>query len=276
MCSVYSDDEEQEDLLVNLVHQIRRPSKSKRKKSEPEPEEVESRRHSHRKRRKRKAESGKSAVLDKVDRILELKKESKRKKYSDDRMMKKVDRILFSDISSAVSPEDKTRARNKFLDQVDDILGLASRQEEQEEEEESSESSEEESDEDDLTESEMRLLNLINHNKIDVKVNFPSEYADTDCHFCRRKETSHHLAKCPVYEGIMRGSEFRDLCSDDVRTVKAALHNIKSALVKRSEALAVTSLGGVSATNMRLLNMDQKCERKKTKEELIDEILATT
>ena len=273
---VYSDDEEQEDLLVNLVHQIRRqkPSKSKRKKSEPEPEEVESRRHSHRKRRKRKAESGKSAVLDKVDRILELKKESKRKKYSDDRMMKKVDRILFSDISSAVSPEDKTRARNKFLDQVDDILGLASRHEE--EEEESSESSEEESDEDDLTESEMRLLNLINHNKIDVKVNFPSEYADTDCHFCRRKETSHHLAKCPVYEGIMRGSEFRDLRSDDVRTVKAALHNIKSALVKRSEALAVTSLGGVSATNMRLLNMDQKCERKKTKEELIDEILATT
>ena len=142
---------------MNLVHQIRRqkPSKSKRKKSEPEPEEVESRRHSHRKRRKRKAESGKSAVLDKVDRILELKKESKRKKYSDDRMMKKVDRILFSDISSAVSPEDKTRARNKFLDQVDDILGLASRQ--QEEEEESSESSEEESDDDDddLTEFEM-------------------------------------------------------------------------------------------------------------------------
>merc|ERR1712113_459370 len=104
--------------------------------------------------------------------------------------------------------------------------------------------------EEDLSESEMRLLNLINHNKIDVKVNFPDEYQDTDCHFCRRKETSHHLARCPVYEGIMTGSEFKDLCSGDVRLMRTALRNIRSALIKRSEALSVTSLGSVSSANM--------------------------
>ena len=74
----------------------------------------------------------------------------------------------------------------------------------------------------------------------------------------------------------MRGSEFRDLRSGDVRTVKTALSNIRSALIKRSEALAVTSLGEISATNMRLLDITQKAERRKTKAELIDEILATT
>ena len=277
--SVYSDDEEQEDLLVSLVQQIRKkkPSKSRRRRrsvSEDEESEAEERRGSqsgHRKRRRRR----KTTVLDKVDKILELKKEGKKKKYSESRMMKKVDKILFSDISSAVSKEERAKARDKFLNEVDDILGLGRKQEE---EEESSKSSDEESeDEDDLTEGEMRLLNLINHNKIDVKVNFPSEYrGDTDCHFCRKKETSHHLAKCPVYQGIMRGSEFRDLKSRDVRVVKAALENIKSALIKRSEALSVTSLGGVSAANMKLLNLSLNRERKKTKAEIIDEILRTT
>ena len=196
---VYSDDEEQEDLLVNLVQQIRKkkPVKSRRRRRRSESEEED--RQSHRKRRRRKSESGKSAVLDKVDKILDLKKAGKKKKYSDERMMKKVDKILFSDISPAVSQEDRSRARDKFLDEVDDILGLGRKPEE--EEESSSDNSEEEESEEDLTESEMRLLNLINHNKIDVKVNFPSEYADTACHFCRRRETSHHLAKCPVYEG---------------------------------------------------------------------------
>merc|ERR1719219_3380760 len=48
------------------------------------------------------------AVLDKVDRILELKKEREKKKYSEGRMMKKVDKILFSDISSSVSKEERT------------------------------------------------------------------------------------------------------------------------------------------------------------------------
>ena len=277
--SVYSDDEEQDDLLVSLVQQIRKkkPSKSRRRRrsaSESGQSGAEERRGSQSSQRKRRrGRRKKTAVLDKVDRILELKKEGKKKKYSEGRMMKKVDKILFSDISSSVSKEERTKARDRFLNEVDDILGLGRKQEE----EESSESESEEEDDDDLTEAEMRLLNLINHNKIDVKVNFPSEYrGDTDCHFCRKKETSQHLAKCPVYQGIMRGSEFRDLKSRDVKLVKSALENIKSALIKRSEALSVTSLGGVSATNMKLLNLSPASERKKTKAEIIDEILATT
>ena len=261
---MYSDDEEQDDLLVSLVQQIRKkkpPKSGRRQRSASESGQ-----------RKRRARRKKTAVLDKVDRILELKKEGKKKKYSEGRMMKKVDKILFSDISSSVSKEERTKARDRFLNEVDDILGLGRKQEE-----ESSESESEEEEEDDLTEAEMRLLNLINHNKIDVKVNFPSEYrGDTDCHFCRKKETSQHLAKCPVYQGIMRGSEFRDLKSRDVKLVKSALENIQSALIKRSQALSVTSLGGVSATNMKLLNLSPTRERKKTKAEIIDEILATT
>ena len=277
---MYSDDEEQDDLLVSLVQQIRKkkPAKSRRRRrsaSESEESEKEERRGSQSGHRKSKRRRRKTTVLDKVDRILELKKEGKKKKYSEGRMMKKVDKILFSDISSSVSKEERTKARDRFLDEVDDILGLGRKQEESSES--SDEESEQEEEEEELTEAEMRLLNLINHNKIDVKVNWPAEYrGDTDCHFCRKKETSLHLAKCPVYQGIMRGSEFRDLRSRNLRLVKSALENIKSALVKRSEALAVTSLGGVSAANMSLLNLSPASERRKTKAEIIDEILATT
>ena len=280
---MYSDDEEQDDLLVSLVQQIRKkkPAKSRRRRrsaSESEESEKEEQRGSqsgHRKSKRRRRRR-KTTVLDKVDRILELKKEGKKKKYSEARMMKKVDKILFSDISSSVSKEERTKARDRFLDEVDDILGLGRKQEESSESSDE-ESEEEEEEEEELTEAEMRLLNLINHNKIDVKVNWPGEYrGDTDCHFCRKKETSLHLAKCPVYQGIMRGSEFRDLRSRNLRLVKSALENIKSALVKRSEALAVTSLGGVSAANMSLLNLSPASERRKTKAEIIDEILATT
>ena len=278
---MYSDDEEQDDLLVSLVQQIRKkkPAKSRRRRrsaSESEESEKEERRGSQSGHRKSKRRRRKTTVLDKVDRILELKKEGKKKKYSEARMMKKVDKILFSDISSSVSKEERTKARDRFLDEVDDILGLGRKQEESSESSDE-ESEQEEEEEEELTEAEMRLLNLINHNKIDVKVNWPAEYrGDTDCHFCRKKETSLHLAKCPVYQGIMRGSEFRDLRSRNLRLVKSALENIKSALVKRSEALAVTSLGGVSAANMSLLNLSPASERRKTKAEIIDEILATT
>ena len=122
----------------------------------------------------------------------------------------------------------------------------------------------------------MRLLNLINIKKIDVKVNFQSVYPDTDCHFCRKKETNQHLAKCPVYDSIMTGTEFKDIKSEDVRVVKTALANIKSALLKRAEALSVTSLGEISSANMKLLLLNENVKKKKTKEELIDEILATT
>ena len=151
---MYSDDEEQDDLLVSLVQQIRKkkPPKSGRRQR---PESSESG------QRKRRARRKKTAVLDKVDRILELKKEGKKKKYSEGRMMKKVDKILFSDISSSVSKEERTKARDRFLNEVDDILGLGRKQEE-----ESSKSESEEEEDDDLTEAEMRLLNLINHNKI--------------------------------------------------------------------------------------------------------------
>ena len=142
--SVYSDDEEQDDLLVSLVQQIRKkkPAKSRRRRrsaSESEESEKEEQRGSqsgHRKSKRRRRRR-KTTVLDKVDRILELKKEGKEKKYSEARMMKKVDKILFSDISSSVSKEERTKARDRFLDEVDDILGLGRKQEE------SSESSDE-------------------------------------------------------------------------------------------------------------------------------------
>ena len=74
----------------------------------------------------------------------------------------------------------------------------------------------------------------------------------------------------------MTGSEFKDLSSGYVRLMRTALRNIRSALIKRSEALSVTSLGSVSSANMRLLDINQKIERRKTKAEMIDEILATT
>ena len=66
-----------------------------------------------------------------------------------------------------------------YLSEVDKILGLnsgeASKQENLEKMEENG-----------LTESEMRLFNLISINKIDVKNNFGQAYHhDTRCHFCR-------------------------------------------------------------------------------------------
>ena len=71
-----------------------------------------------------------------MDKILALKRQGKKKKYSEERMMRKVDKILFSDISSSVSQEDRTKARNRFLGEVDHILGLGRRHEESSEEEE--------------------------------------------------------------------------------------------------------------------------------------------
>ena len=106
-------------------------------------------------------------------------------------------------------------------------------EEESDDDEDEHETESEESDTEDLSQGEMRLLNLNNINKIDVKVNFQQEYSDTDCHFCRKKETNEHLAKCPVYEGIMIGSEFKDIKSKNIHSVKRALYNIKSALLKR-------------------------------------------
>merc|ERR1712079_563484 len=289
---VYSDDDEQEDLLVNLVTKMRNEKSKlsgKRKHSgrndhdDSDDDDHDRRRKNKRSKKKRKGKmSSKDAVLTKVDKILELKESGKSKKYSEEKMMRKVDKILFSDISSSVSQKDKVQVRNKFLAEVDDVLGLRKNSDESSEEESESdcnsdeESEYEEEDDDDLNEDEMRLLNLINANKIDVKVNFQSVYPDTDCNFCRKTETNEHLARCPVYEGIMSGSEFKDIKSKDVQVVKEALTNIRSALLKRAEALSVTSLGKISSSNMKLLTLGEKLERKKTREELIDEILATT
>ena len=280
---VYSDDEEQDDLLVNLVSQMRKDkkgkSKSRRKRSNSVKEEaVKSKKRKVKK--KSSSSSSKTDILDQVDEILDYTaKVDKHREQSQVKVMKKVDQILFAGIASADEIKDKKAARSKFLDEVDIVLGLAKTEDESEEEESDDDEDETESDEsdtEDLSEGEMRLLNLININKIDVKANFQQEYSDTDCHFCRKKETNEHLAKCPVYEGIMTGSEFKDIKSKNMRTVKKALYNIKSALLKRSEALAVTSLGEISSRNMKLLTLNEKCERKKTKAELIDEILATT
>ena len=281
---VYSDDEEQEDLLVNLVHKMRKdklkPKERKRKMSprkikDDESDDDRKRRKKNRSKKRKPKSSSKDTILTKVDKILDLKKKGNRKKYSEDKMMRQVDKILFADISSSVRQEDKVEVRNKFLEQVDDVLGLGNCNQEESPEEES-ERDEDSDDEGDLNEGEMRLLNLININKIDVKVNFQHAYPDTDCHFCRKKETNEHLARCPVYEGIMTGSEFKDIKSKDVQVVKEALTNIRSALLKRAEALSVTSLGEISSSNMKLLTLGETLERKKTREELIDEILATT
>jgi len=275
---VYSDDEEQEDLLVNLVSQMRKEKKGKSKRKRRHSSDDSDSENERRRRRKKKKSSdkkrefsSKDEIMDKVDKILHLKQKGRSKNYSEEKIMRKVDKILFSNISK-ISSKDKQAARNKFLEEVDDILGLGTSRDTRRRHSGSYGSSD---DEQDLTEHEMRLLNLINMRKIDVKVNFPSTYPDTDCHFCRREETQEHLAKCPVYEDIMTGTEFKDIKSKNVQTVKRALHNIKSALFKRNKALSFTSLGEISSKNMELLTLNGKHERK-SKGELIDEILATT
>ena len=109
--------------------------------------------------------------MSKVDSILAPKKEPKLGK----RTLEKIDDILFSDIASSDHANKKS-----FLSEVDKILDL-----EPKSESEISDTDEETNKDEDLTESEMRLLNLININKIDMKHNFPSLYPDTTCHFCR-------------------------------------------------------------------------------------------
>lgn len=129
--------------------------------------------------------------------------------------------------------------------------------EESEDDSDTEESDKEDSDsEDELNEGEMRLFNLISINKIDVKKNFPEKYKDSHCHFCRQEEDTIHLSVCPVYDTIMKGSEFSDIKKDNVSVVKRALGNILAALKQRSLALSVTSLGEISRQNMKLLNVE--------------------
>jgi len=206
--------------------------------------------------------------------------------------LKQVDDILFSGIgnaqhstsssktsSSSNSPvAGGSREDSSFLSEVDKILGLESRgnqsgssdeDDDNGEEEESDSDNDNDSDNSDsdvpeeieLTESEMRLLNLIQINKIDVKKNFEEQYKDDLCHFCRTLEDSAHLAICPVYDDIMDGTEFTDIKSKDTGVVQKALTNIRNALLERSRALSVTSIGTISTENMKLLDLPVKTEK---------------
>jgi len=175
--------------------------------------------------------------------------------------------------------ENMMAPHENYLSEVDKILGLtssgdkkgeASRQEKLEKETD-------EFDENGLmTESEMRLFNLISINKIDVKNNFAQAYhQDTRCHFCRTKETTEHLAVCPVYDNFMNGNEFKDIHSKNVKKVKRALVNIRKALYTRSKALSVTSIGPISAANMELLDVSKEkmslTESEKKALEILDQ-----
>merc|ERR1712012_188956 len=126
--------EEQEDLLVNLVSKMRNKNldykvKNRRKRGHSSKDDDENNYAKKRRKSRKKNKSvpsSKKDILSKVDKILDLKESAKSKKYSEEKMMKRVDKILFSNISSSVSQKDKTEARNKFLDEVDEVLGLGS------------------------------------------------------------------------------------------------------------------------------------------------------
>merc|ERR1711997_1350979 len=155
--------------------------------------------------------------------------------------------------------------RRQYVDHEDDV-DESNTEEESDEEEEGEE----------LSEEEMRLLNMIKINKIDVKLNFPKAYTDTACHFCREPEDSEHLAQCPVYSTVMRGTEFEDIKSHNVSRVKRALANIRAALEQRSKALSFTSVGDISQKNMQLLTLRKpgvEDRLKGEKSKLVEEIL---
>jgi len=267
---VFSSEEEPDDLLSNLVSKLRKKKKRSRRcnsNSDSESGDLQSK-----SRKFSKSENHRQTVLSQVDTILT----SETPKIGA-KTLGKIDKILFSDIGTC-DPVDKKH----FLSRVDKILdiGDAEASEATDSSSDSSESDNEKAEEpsddesEDLTESEMRLLNLININKIDVKVNFPNCYPDTACHFCREEETSTHIAACPVYDKVMRGTEFSEIKSEDVQVVKKALGNILKALLQRSQALAVTSVGNISRKNMRLLNIYQEENNKnEERDKRVEQIL---
>ncbi|XP_023346363.1 corepressor interacting with RBPJ 1 [Eurytemora carolleeae] len=283
-----SEDEGGGDLMSGLLKGIRgKEKKIKILRSKVKKESERNRRKHH----KKFAKSEKTSTRDKsTKRDVSRGKGSRRKyerssspkeskqetaKISDKSRLaylNKIDDILFSDIGPP--PPRKESELNKsgesFLSEVDKILGLTDESEEEEEESESEEEKEEEEEEQEeeaLTETEMRLFNLISINKIDVKKNFEDKYPDTNCHFCRVEENTEHLAVCPVYDDIMKGREFQDIKSQNLAKVKTALKHIRKALLKRAKALSVTSVGSISAENMALLDLsvkpvlDERCKR---------------
>jgi len=222
----------------------------------------------------------------------------------------KIDEILYADIGKLQKMDKVDKVSSSFMSEVDKILSLgssgevpsrkgddsiaaSSEDEDSEESEEGddlrrrnhsddheddsySDDEETEGEEEELSEGEMRLLNMIKINKIDVKLNFPKAYSDTACHFCREAEDSEHLAQCPVYSTVMRGTEFEDIKSKDVARVKRALANIRAALEQRSKALSFTSVGDISQKNMQLLTPRETCVEDRLegeKSKLVEQIL---
>jgi len=271
---VYSSNEESDDILVDMVARIRKKKQKSRKKEDSDSDsesELELAKASR--KRRRKEQKHKESVLSKVDNILAPEKQPK----LGARALSKIDDILFSDITNS-----EYASKKSFLSEVDKILDLGNKSESEESDtasdnENTDQTDKDDDDEEDLSESEMRLLNLINIKKIDMKHNFPSAYPDTLCHFCREEESSTHLAECPVYDKIMRGTEFTDIRSEDTEVVKRALGNILAALMQRSQALAVTSVGNISRQNMRLLTMDKGDQglnkRNMERDRMVEEIL---
>jgi len=198
--------------------------------------------------------------------------------------MAKIDEILFADIGKLHKMDKVDKVSSSFMSEVDKILSLGETgrkdtgtEDSEESSDSDSEDSEEEEEEEELDEEEMRLLNMININKIDVKLNFPKDYPDTSCHFCREPEDSRHLAQCPVYSTVMRGTEFSDLESGEVGRVRRALANIRAALHQRSKALSFTSIGDISKRNMRLLTLSEGSDSSLgERSRLVEEILGTS
>jgi len=200
-----------------------------------------------------------SSFMSEVDKILSLGGSSRRDPSGKD------------DDSIAASSDDEISSRSSKESEEGDKLNH------EDDENDSYSDDEEMTDEDEeLSEGEMRLLNMIKINKIDVKLNFPKAYSDTACHFCREAEDSEHLAQCPVYSTVMRGSEFDDIKSKDVGRVKRALANIRAALEQRSKALSFTSVGDISQKNMQLLTLREpgvEDRLKGEKSKLVEQIL---
>jgi len=215
-------------------------------------------------------------------------RDRERSREAREEYLSKLDHILFSQISTSkggsTSPSTSRSSGNKstngpksgqicdkddleYLSKVDQILGLDQSNQPEEDKQLDKQIDKEldkvvdKEDEEGLSETDMRLFNLISINKIDVKNNFPQEYhGDVTCHFCRTVESTEHLAECPVYDDIMQGTEFKNIHSKKMRKVKRALDNIRQALHKRSKALSVTSVGSISANNMKLLDTTATAE----------------
>merc|ERR1712223_306355 len=178
-----------------------------------------------------------SDTLAQIDEILyadigKVQKDDKAGKASNN-LMSAVDKILGlsslgegtsrkGDDSIAATSEEEDSDSNQSSDEYsegDDNIhsGRRTRRSSSDYGEDDSDSVEGSEEEEELSEGEMRLLNMIKINKIDVKLNFPKAYSDTACHFCREPEDSEHLAQCPVYSAVMRGTEFEDISQKNMQ-----------------------------------------------------------